>query len=57
MTATHLPVGAGLPAKNANQTVAQAEARYRQAQATARSSRGAFFPTVDLSAGKTRASR
>lgn len=42
---------------NANQTVAQAEARYRQAQATARSSRGAFYPSVDLSVGKTRASQ
>ncbi len=42
---------------NANQTVAQAEARFRQAQALVRSSRGAFYPTVDLSAGKTRASQ
>lgn len=42
---------------NANQTVAQAEARFRQAQAQVRSARGAFFPTVDLSAGKTRASQ
>jgi NodT family efflux transporter outer membrane factor (OMF) lipoprotein len=42
---------------SANQTVAQAEARFRQAQALVRSSRGAFYPTVDLSAGKTRASQ
>ncbi|MGE8351639.1 MAG: efflux transporter outer membrane subunit [Pseudomonas protegens] len=42
---------------SANQTVAQSEAQYRQAQALVRSSRGAFFPSVDLSAGKTRASQ
>jgi NodT family efflux transporter outer membrane factor (OMF) lipoprotein len=42
---------------SSNQTVAQAEARFRQAQALVRSSRGAFYPTVDLSAGKTRASQ
>ncbi|AJO78403.1 efflux transporter outer membrane subunit [Pseudomonas sp. MRSN 12121] len=42
---------------SANQSVAQAEAQYRQAQALARSARGALFPTVDLSAGKTRASQ
>ncbi|MGY2291693.1 efflux transporter outer membrane subunit [Pseudomonas sp. SDO528_S397] len=42
---------------NANQSVAQAEARYRQAQALVRNARGAFFPTVDFSAGKTRASQ
>lgn len=42
---------------SANQSVAQAEARYRQAQALVRNSRGAFFPTVDLSVGKTRASQ
>ena len=42
---------------NSNQTVAQAEARFRQAQAQVRSARGAFFPTVDFSAGKTRASQ
>ncbi|SEM45508.1 efflux transporter, outer membrane factor (OMF) lipoprotein, NodT family [Pseudomonas sp. ok272] len=41
----------------ANQTVAQAEAQYRQAQALVASSRGAFFPTIDLSAGKTRSSQ
>lgn len=40
-----------------NQTVAQYEAQYRQAQALVRSSRGAFFPTLDLSAGKTRSSQ
>ncbi|MCF8997825.1 RND transporter, partial [Pseudomonas carnis] len=40
-----------------NQTVAQAEARFRQAQALVRSSRGAFYPSVDLSVGKTRASQ
>ncbi|PYY88795.1 RND transporter [Pseudomonas sp. TKO26] len=42
---------------SSNQSVAQAEAQYRQAQAMVRSSRGAFFPSVDLSAGKTRASQ
>ncbi|ALI03780.1 multidrug resistance transporter [Pseudomonas sp. FW306-02-F02-AA] len=42
---------------SANQTVAQSEAQYRQAQALVRSARGAFFPTVDLSAGKTRSSQ
>ncbi|MGN8278003.1 efflux transporter outer membrane subunit [Pseudomonas sp. SMN5] len=40
-----------------NQTVAQAEAQYRQAQALARSARGAFFPTVDLTVGKNRSSQ
>ncbi len=40
-----------------NQTVAQSEAQFRQAQALVRSSRGAFFPSVDLSAGKTRSSQ
>ncbi|WP_095079137.1 efflux transporter outer membrane subunit [Pseudomonas sp. Irchel s3h17] len=40
-----------------NQTVAQAEAQYRQAQALVRSARGAFYPTVDLSGGKTRSSQ
>ncbi len=40
-----------------NQTVAQYEAQYRQAQALVRSTRGALFPTVDLSAGKTRSSQ
>ncbi|WP_149086878.1 efflux transporter outer membrane subunit [Pseudomonas prosekii] len=42
---------------NANQTVAQAEARYRQSQALVKSARAAFYPTVDLSAGKTRSSQ
>lgn len=42
---------------NANQTVAQSEAQYRQAQALVRSARGAFYPTVDLSLGKTRSSQ
>ncbi|WP_122311795.1 efflux transporter outer membrane subunit [Pseudomonas coronafaciens] len=37
-----------------NQTVAQYDAQYRQAQALVRSSRGAFFPTLDLTTGKTR---
>jgi NodT family efflux transporter outer membrane factor (OMF) lipoprotein len=40
-----------------NQTVAQYEAQYRQAQALVRSARGAFFPTVNLTADKTRASQ
>ncbi|PXX73143.1 efflux transporter, outer membrane factor (OMF) lipoprotein, NodT family [Pseudomonas sp. LAMO17WK12:I10] len=42
---------------SANQSVAQSEAQYRQAQALVRSARGSLFPTVDLSAGKTRASQ
>ena len=40
-----------------NQSVAQAEAQFRQAQALVRSSRGAFFPSVDLNGGKTRSSQ
>ncbi|MDR9752804.1 efflux transporter outer membrane subunit [Pseudomonas sp. SZMC_28357] len=40
-----------------NQTVAQSEAQYRQAQALVRSARSAFYPTIDLSAGKTRSSQ
>ena len=40
-----------------NQTVAQSEAQYRQAQALVRSARGAFYPSVDLSVGKTRSSQ
>ncbi|WP_438279861.1 efflux transporter outer membrane subunit [Pseudomonas alabamensis] len=40
-----------------NQTVAQYEAQYRQAQALVRSSRGALFPSLDLSAGKTRSAQ
>ncbi|MDG6398887.1 efflux transporter outer membrane subunit [Pseudomonas quasicaspiana] len=42
---------------SSNQTVAQYEAQYRQARALVRSSRGAFFPTLDFSAGKTRSSQ
>lgn len=42
---------------SSNQSVAQAEAQFRQARALVRSSRGSFFPSVDLSAGKTRASQ
>ncbi|WPN77338.1 efflux transporter outer membrane subunit [Pseudomonas germanica] len=42
---------------NSNQTVAQSEAQYRQAQALVRSARGAFYPKVDLSLGKTRSSQ
>jgi NodT family efflux transporter outer membrane factor (OMF) lipoprotein len=37
--------------------VAQSEAQYRQAQALVRSARGAFYPSVDLSLGKTRSSQ
>ncbi len=40
-----------------NQTVAQYAAQYRQATALVRSSRGALFPSLDLSVGKTRASQ
>ena len=40
-----------------NQTVAQYEAQYRQAQALVRSSRAAFLPTLDLTTGKTRSSQ
>ncbi|MGX1126473.1 efflux transporter outer membrane subunit [Pseudomonas sp. HLS-6 TE3448] len=40
-----------------NQTVAQYEAQYRQAQALVRSARGSLFPSIDLSAGKTRSSQ
>ena len=42
---------------SANQTVAQSEAQFRQAQALVRSARGAFYPSVDLSLGKTRSSQ
>jgi NodT family efflux transporter outer membrane factor (OMF) lipoprotein len=42
---------------SANQTVAQSEAQFRQAQALVRSARGAFYPSVDLSVGKTRSSQ
>jgi len=38
----------------ANQTVAQYEAQYRQARALARSARGALFPSVNASVGRTR---
>jgi len=37
-----------------NQNVAAAEAAYRQASATLREQRAAFFPTLDLSGGATR---
>ncbi|WP_422419286.1 efflux transporter outer membrane subunit [Pseudomonas sp. GZD-222] len=40
-----------------NQTVAQYEAQYRQAQALVRSARGALFPSMDLKAGKNRSSQ
>jgi len=40
-----------------NQTVAQAEAQYRQAQALVRSSRASLFPSLDLTAGKTRSAQ
>mgnify|MGYP006193354727 CR=1 FL=1 len=42
---------------SSNQSVAQAEAQYRQAQALVASARGAFYPSVDLSVGKTRSSQ
>ncbi|WP_263264617.1 efflux transporter outer membrane subunit [Pseudomonas sp. RIT-PI-S] len=40
-----------------NQTVAQYDAQYRQAQALVRSARGAFYPSLGLSVGKTRAAQ
>ncbi|PVZ20259.1 MULTISPECIES: efflux transporter outer membrane subunit [unclassified Pseudomonas] len=40
-----------------NQSIAQYEAQYRQAQAAVRGSRGALFPSVSASAGKTRAAQ
>ncbi|MBV4536418.1 MULTISPECIES: efflux transporter outer membrane subunit [Pseudomonas] len=40
-----------------NQTVAQYEAQYRQATALIRSSRASLFPSLDLSAGKTRSAQ
>ncbi|MFK3772227.1 efflux transporter outer membrane subunit [Pseudomonas sp. NPDC089406] len=40
-----------------NQTVAQAEAQYRQAQALVRSSRASLFPSLNLTAGKTRSAQ
>ena len=42
---------------SSNQTVAQSEALFRQAQALVRSARGAFLPSADLSVGKTRSSQ
>ena len=42
---------------SANQSIAQSEAQYRQAQALVRSARGAFYPSADLSVGKTRSSQ
>ena len=42
---------------SANQSVAQSEAQFRQAQALVRSARGAFLPSADLSVGKTRSSQ
>ena len=42
---------------SSNQTVAQSEAQFRQAQALVRSARGALYPSVDLSVGKTRSSQ
>jgi len=39
----------------ANQTIAQAEANFRQAQALVRGARAGFFPTVGANAGATRA--
>ena len=40
-----------------NQTVAQSEAQYRQAQALVRSSRAALFPSLDLNASKNRSAQ
>ncbi|MFJ3483341.1 efflux transporter outer membrane subunit [Pseudomonas sp. NPDC090202] len=40
-----------------NFTIAQSEAQYRQAEALVKSARGAFFPTLDLSASKNRSSQ
>ncbi|MFJ4142551.1 efflux transporter outer membrane subunit [Pseudomonas sp. NPDC089734] len=42
---------------SSNQTVAQYEAQYRQASALVRSSRGALFPSLNLTTGKTRSSQ
>jgi NodT family efflux transporter outer membrane factor (OMF) lipoprotein len=39
----------------ANQDIAAAEARYRQAQATARAANAGFFPTLSANANKSRA--
>lgn len=40
-----------------NQTVAQYEAQYRQAQALVRSSRAALFPSLNLTVGKNRSAQ
>ncbi|MCO8161929.1 efflux transporter outer membrane subunit [Pseudomonas sp. LJDD11] len=40
-----------------NQTVAQYEAQYRQAQALVRSSRASLFPTLNLTTGKNRSAQ
>ena len=40
-----------------NQTVAQSEAQYHQAQALVRSSRASLFPSLDLSASKNRSAQ
>lgn len=40
--------------ETSNQTLAQAEAQYRQAQALARGARAAFFPSLSAAFGKTR---
>ncbi|QLF91761.1 efflux transporter outer membrane subunit [Pseudomonas sp. ABC1] len=40
--------------QQSNQTLAQAVAQYREAQAVVRGSSASFFPTVSASAGKTR---
>lgn len=40
--------------ERSNQTLAQAEAKYRQALALVQGARAAFFPTLNASAGKTR---
>lgn len=40
-----------------NQTVAQSEAQYRQAQALVRSSRASLFPTLDLTTSKNRSAQ
>ena len=42
---------------SANQSVAQSEAQFRQAQAMVRNARAAFLPSADLSVGKTRSSQ
>ncbi len=41
---------------NANQTIAQAEAQYRQSRAAVRGAQAAYFPTVSANASHTRAS-